>query len=55
MKAHALLDRADHRYAYQLTDKGLRVALMFILFHQRVYGLVHFVHSLRVIHVVVLT
>jgi hypothetical protein len=38
MKAHGLLDRAGHRYAYQLTDKGLRVALMFILFHQRVCG-----------------
>jgi hypothetical protein len=38
MKSHALLDRADHRYAYQLTNKGIRVVLMFILFHQRVCG-----------------
>ena len=36
-KAHGLLDRAGHRYAYQLIDKG-RVALRFILFHQRVCG-----------------
>jgi hypothetical protein len=38
MKAHGLLERHGHRYAYHLTDKGLRVALMFVLFHQRVCG-----------------
>jgi hypothetical protein len=38
LKAHALLERDGHRYAYRLTDKGIRVALMFILFHQRVCG-----------------
>jgi hypothetical protein len=38
LKAHALLERDGSRYAYRLTDKGTRVALMFILFHQRVCG-----------------
>ena len=38
LKAHALLQRDGHRYAYQLTDKGIRVALMFTLFHHRVCG-----------------
>jgi len=38
MKAHGLLQRDGHRYAYHLTDKGTRVALLFILFHQRVCG-----------------
>jgi len=38
MKAHGLLQRDGRRYAYRLTDKGTRVALLFILFHQRVCG-----------------
>jgi len=38
LKAHALLQRDGHRYAYRLTDKGNRVALMFVLFHHRVCG-----------------
>jgi hypothetical protein len=38
LKAHALLQRDRCRYAYRLTDKGIRVALMFILFHHRVCG-----------------
>ena len=38
LKAHALLQRDGHRYAYQLTDKGIRVTLMFTLFHHRVCG-----------------
>jgi len=38
LKAHALLERDGSRYAYRLTDKGNRVALMFTLFHQRVCG-----------------
>jgi hypothetical protein len=38
LKAHALLQRDGHRYAYRLTDKGIRVALMFTLFHHRVCG-----------------
>jgi hypothetical protein len=38
MKAHDLLEREDHRYLYRLTDKGLKVALLFVLFHKRVCG-----------------
>ena len=35
MKGHGLLERDGRHYAYRLTDKGTRVALMFVLFHQR--------------------
>jgi hypothetical protein len=38
LKAHGLLERDGRRYAYRLTDKGLRVALLFVLFHKRVCG-----------------
>ena len=38
MNAHGLLQRDGRRYAYRLTDKGTRVALLFVLFHQRVCG-----------------
>jgi len=38
IKAHGLLQRDGRRYAYRLTDKGNRVALLFVLFHQRVCG-----------------
>jgi hypothetical protein len=38
MKAHGLLERNGKRYLYRLTEKGSRVALMFVLFHQRVCG-----------------
>jgi len=38
MKAHGLLERQGRRYLYRLTDKGLKVALMFVLFHKRVCG-----------------
>jgi hypothetical protein len=38
MKAHQLLERDGQRYAYRLTDKGTRTALLFVLFHQRVCG-----------------
>ena len=37
-KAHGLLERQGRRYCYGLTDKGVRVALMFVLFHKRVCG-----------------
>jgi hypothetical protein len=53
LKAHALLDRDGHRYAYRLTDKGIRVALMFVLFHQRICGPLAnslFHHSPRQLH-----
>ena len=38
LKAHALLERDGHRYTYRLTTKGVRVALLFVLFHQRICG-----------------
>jgi hypothetical protein len=38
MKAHGLVERDGKRYAYRLTDKGNKVALMFVLFHKRVAG-----------------
>jgi hypothetical protein len=38
LKAHGLLERDGKRYRYRLTDKGTRVALMFVLFHKRVCG-----------------
>jgi len=38
LRAHALLERDGTRYAYRLTDKGVKVALIFVLFHQRLYG-----------------
>ena len=38
-KAHGLVEREGRRYCYRLTDKGIRVATMFVLFHKRVRGL----------------
>jgi hypothetical protein len=38
MKAHDLLERCGQSYAYRLTSKGTKVALLFILFHKRVCG-----------------
>ena len=38
MKAHGLIERDGARYAYRLTDKGRKVALLFVLFQQRVCG-----------------
>jgi hypothetical protein len=38
MRAHALLERDGTRYAYRLTHKGVKVALLFVLFHQRLCG-----------------
>ena len=38
MKGHGLLERDGRRYCYRLTDKGRRVAAMFVLFHQRICG-----------------
>lgn len=38
MKAHGLIERDGARYAYRLADKGRKVALLFVLFHQRVCG-----------------
>jgi hypothetical protein len=38
MRAHGLLERDGQRYAYRLTDKGVKVAVLFVLFHQRLCG-----------------
>jgi hypothetical protein len=38
MKAHGLVERDGPRYCYRLTEKGVRVAMMFVLFHKRVCG-----------------
>ena len=38
LKAHGLLERDGKRYAYRLTDKGLKAALLFLFFHKRIAG-----------------
>jgi hypothetical protein len=38
LKGHGLLVRDGRRYAYQLTDKGVQVALLLLFFHQRLCG-----------------
>ncbi|MCW5981190.1 MAG: hypothetical protein KIT09_24115 [Bryobacteraceae bacterium] len=38
LKGHQLLEREPGRYAYRLTAKGQRVAILFLLFHQRLCG-----------------
>lgn len=38
MKAHGLVERDGKRYVYRLTEKGNKVALLFVLFHKRVAG-----------------
>ncbi len=38
LKAHGLLARDGSRYAYRLTEKGAKVALLFILFHKQLCG-----------------
>jgi hypothetical protein len=38
LRAHGLLVREDRTYAYRLTEKGLKVAALFVLFHKRVCG-----------------
>lgn len=38
MRAHGLIERDSHRYAYRLTGKGVKVAVLFVLFHQRLCG-----------------
>jgi len=38
LKGHGLLERDGSRYAYQLTAKGVQVALLFLLFHKRLCG-----------------
>ena len=38
LKGHGLLQRDGARYAYQLTEKGVQVALLFLFFHKRLCG-----------------
>ena len=38
MKARELITRNGCHYTYRLTDKGIKVSLMFVLFHKRVCG-----------------
>jgi len=38
LKAHGLLERDGKRYAYRLTEKGTKVALLFILFQKQLCG-----------------
>ena len=38
LKAHGLLERDGHHYAYRLTQKGIQVATLFVLFHKRLCG-----------------
>lgn len=38
LRAHGLLAREGKTYAYRLTDKGIKVAALFVLFHKRVCG-----------------
>ena len=38
LKGHGLLQRDGRRYAYQLTEKGVQVALLFLFFHKRLSG-----------------
>jgi hypothetical protein len=38
LKTHGLLARDGKRYAYRLTEKGIKVALLFILFHKQLCG-----------------
>lgn len=38
LRAHGLLEREGRTYSYRLTPKGVKVAAMSVLFHQRVCG-----------------
>ena len=38
LKGHGLLERDGSRYAYQLTTKGVQIALLFLFFHKRLCG-----------------
>ena len=38
MKAHELLQREGRSYGYRLTEKGVKVAAILVMFHQRVCG-----------------
>ncbi len=38
LKGHGLLQRDGSRYSYQLTPKGIQIALLFLFFHKRLCG-----------------
>jgi hypothetical protein len=38
MKAHGLIERNGKQYSYFLTEKGVKVATLFVLFHKRLCG-----------------
>jgi ribonuclease HIII len=38
MKAHGLIHRNGRQYSYLLTEKGVKVGTMFVLFHKRLCG-----------------
>ncbi len=38
MKGHGLIERIGRSYSYRLSNKGTKVALLFVLFHKRVCG-----------------
>ena len=38
LRAHGLLEREGRTYSYRLTEKGVKVAAMFVVFHKRVCG-----------------
>ena len=38
MKAHGLVKRNGSQYSYLLTEKSVKVATMFLLFHKRLFG-----------------
>jgi hypothetical protein len=38
LRAHGLVERDGRTYSYRLTDKGIKVAAMFVLFQKRVCG-----------------
>lgn len=38
MRYHGIIARSVRGYTYELTEKGLRIALLFTMFHQRLFG-----------------
>jgi hypothetical protein len=38
LRAYSLIQREGRHYAYCLTHKGVKVAVLFVLFHQRLCG-----------------
>lgn len=38
MRAHGLIERDGKHYTYRLTNKGVKVALLFVLFHKQLCG-----------------